>query len=87
MYATLISTNSSDIPFIKNSPFIFDADPCPVPTTMTLAPISGSLVLESIIFPFNTVDWSATNPEKASIMHNFIFISFIRFTSQQFLID
>jgi hypothetical protein len=28
------------------------------------------------------VDWSATNPEKASIMHNFIFNSFKRFTSQ-----
>ena len=82
MYATLISTNSSDRPFIKNSPFIFDADPCPVPNIMTLAPISGSLVLESIIFPFNTVDWSATSPEKTSIMHNFIFNSFKRFTSQ-----
>jgi hypothetical protein len=43
---------------------MLDAAPIAVPRTTTLAPIRGSLVLESIIFPFSEKVCSATRLEK-----------------------
>ena len=61
---------------MKNSPSMLDAAPIAVPRTTTLAPIRGSLVLESIIFPFSEKVCSATRLEKMKIIHNFISFNF-----------